>query len=66
MYKSQKIMIHTSQLSTLASVFWFETEKESISLETVGKLFQDILDLHATAGTLVNGNFKMYNPTGGL
>ena len=59
-------MIDTNQLSALVSAFQFETEKESISLETVGKLFQDILDLHATAGTLVNGNFKMYNPTGGL
>ena len=57
-------MIHTSQLSTLASVFRFETEKESISLETVGKLFHDILDLLATASTWSMGTSKCTIPQG--
>ena len=44
-------MIDTTQLSELISAFRVETEKESISPETVGKLLQDILDLLATAST---------------
>ena len=42
-------MIDISQLTSLVSAFRVETEKESISPETVGKLLQDILDLLATA-----------------
>ena len=34
-------MIDTNQLSALISAFRVETEKESISPETVGKLLQD-------------------------
>ena len=49
--KSQKIMIDTNQLSALISAFRVETEKESISPETVGKLLQDIIDLLAGAST---------------
>ena len=44
-------MIDTDQLSALVSAFRVETEKESISPETVGKLLQDILDLLATASS---------------
>ena len=44
-------MIDISQLTSLVSAFRVETEKESISPETVGKLLQDILDLLATAST---------------
>ena len=44
-------MIETNQLSALISAFRVETEKESISPETVGKLLQDIVDLLATAST---------------
>ena len=44
-------MIDTNQLSALISAFRVETEKESISPETVGKLLQDIVDLLATAST---------------
>ena len=44
-------MIDTNQLSALISAFRVETEKESISPETVGKLLQDILDLLATASS---------------
>ena len=44
-------MIDTNQLSALISAFRVETEKESISPETVGKLLQDILDLLANAST---------------
>lgn len=44
-------MIDTNQLSALISAFRVETEKESISPETVGNLLQDILDLLATAST---------------
>ena len=44
-------MIDTDQLSALISAFRVETEKESISPETVGKLLQDIVDLLATAST---------------
>ena len=49
--KSQSIMIDTNQLSALISAFRVETEKESISPETVGKLLQDIVDLLANAST---------------
>ena len=42
-------MIDTNQLTALVSAFRVETEKESISPETVGKLLQDIIDLLATA-----------------
>lgn len=44
-------MIDTNQLSALVSAFRVETEKESISPETVGKLLQDILDLLTTANS---------------
>ena len=44
-------MIDTTQLSALISAFRVETEKESISPESVGKLLQDIVDLLATAST---------------
>ena len=44
-------MIDVSQLTSLISAFRVETEKESISPETVGKLLQDIVDLLATAST---------------
>lgn len=44
-------MIDTNQLSALVSAFRVETEKESISPETVGKLLQDIVDLLATASS---------------
>ena len=42
-------MIDISQLSSLISAFRVETEKESISPETVGSILQDIADLLATA-----------------
>ena len=42
-------MIDISQLTALISAFSVETEKESISPETVGKILQDITDLLATA-----------------
>ena len=42
-------MIDISQLTALISAFRVETEKESISPETVGKILQDITDLLATA-----------------
>ncbi len=45
-------MIDTNQLSALVSTFRVETEKESISPETVGKLLQDILDFADTFLTL--------------
>lgn len=44
-------MIDTNQLSALVSAFRVETEKESISPETVGKLLQDSLDLLTTANS---------------
>ena len=44
-------MIDVNQLTSLISAFRVETEKESISPETVGKLLQDILDLLATASS---------------
>lgn len=44
-------MIDVNQLSELISAFRVETEKESISPETVGKILQDITDLLATAST---------------
>ena len=42
-------MIDITQLTALISAFRVETEKESISPETVGKILQDITDLLATA-----------------
>ena len=42
-------MIDTTQLTQLLSAFRVETEKESISPETVGSLLQNITDLLATA-----------------
>ena len=45
-------MIDISQLTALISAFRVETEKESISPETVGKILQDITDLLATATRL--------------
>ena len=42
-------MIDIQQLTALISAFRVETEKESISPETVGKILQDITDLLATA-----------------
>lgn len=44
-------MIDTTQLTSLISVFRVETEKESISPETVGKLLQDITNLLAGASS---------------
>lgn len=44
-------MIDVNQLTSLISAFRVETEKESISPETVGKLLQDITDLLANAST---------------
>ena len=44
-------MIDVNQLTSLISAFRVETEKESISPETVGKLLQDIVNLLATAST---------------
>ena len=41
-------MIDISQLTALISAFSVETEKESISPETVGMILQDIADLLAT------------------
>ena len=38
-------MIDTTQLTQLISAFRVETEKESISPETVGALLHDIIDL---------------------
>ncbi len=51
MQQNHNLMIDTNQLSALISAFRVETEKESISPETVGKLLQDIVDLLATAST---------------
>ncbi len=45
----QKIMIDIQQLTSLISAFRVETEKESISPETVGSILQAIADLLATA-----------------
>ena len=42
-------MIDTTQLTQLISAFRVETEKESISPETVGALLQNITDLLANA-----------------
>ncbi|MBQ5509051.1 MAG: hypothetical protein IIT96_04740 [Muribaculaceae bacterium] len=42
-------MIDTNQLSALVSALRVETEKESISPETVGSLLQNITDLLASA-----------------
>ena len=42
-------MIDTTQLTQLISAFRVETEKESISPETVGSLLQNITDLLANA-----------------
>ena len=44
-------MIDVNQLTELISAFRVETEKESISPETVGKLLQDIVDLLANEST---------------
>ena len=44
-------MIDTNQLTSLISAFRVETEKESISPETVGKLLQDITNLLAGASS---------------
>lgn len=48
---TQKIMIDVTQLTSLISAFRVETEKESISPETVGKLLQDITNLLAGAAS---------------
>ena len=44
-------MIDTTQLTNLISAFRVETEKESISPETVGSLLQNITDLLANASS---------------
>jgi hypothetical protein len=44
-------MIDTTQLTNLISAFRVETEKESISPETVGSLLLNITDLLATASS---------------
>ena len=49
-------MIDATQLSAPISAFRVETVKESILLETVGKLLQDILDLLANASTDASDN----------
>ncbi len=49
--KNSQTMIDVNQLTSLISAFRVETEKESISPETVGKLLQDITDLLANAST---------------
>lgn len=46
-------MIDTTQLTQLISAFRVETEKESISPETVGSLLQNITDLLANASSNV-------------
>ena len=48
---TQKFMIDTNQLTSLISAFRVETEKESISPESVGKLLQDITNLLAGASS---------------
>lgn len=45
------MMIDTTQLTQLISAFRVETEKESISPETVGSLLQNITDLLANASS---------------
>ena len=42
-------MIDTTQLTQLISAFRVETEKESISPETVGSLLQNITDINFSA-----------------
>ncbi len=44
-------MIDTTQLTQLISAFCVETEKESISPETVGALLHDITDLLTSASS---------------
>ena len=44
-------MIDVNQLTSLISAFRVETEKESISPETVGSLLQNITDLLANASS---------------
>ena len=46
-------MIDISQLTSLVSAFRVETEKESISPETVGSLLQNINDLLANASSRI-------------
>ncbi len=53
-------MIDTNQLSALISAFRVETEKESISPETVGELLHDIVDLLATASTDAERQIREY------
>ncbi len=55
-------MIDTNQLSALVSAFRVETEKESISPETVGKLLQDIVNLLATASTDAERQIRRSQP----
>ena len=49
-------MIDVNQLTSLISAFRVETEKESISPETVGKILQDITDLLRLPYSLKNVN----------
>ena len=49
--KTTFFMIDVNQLTSLISAFRVETEKESISPETVGKILQDITNLLDNAST---------------
>ena len=51
-------MIDISQLTALISAFRVETEKESISPETVGSILQAIADLLATATSETEYNLE--------
>ena len=53
-------MIDISQLTSLISAFRVETEKESISPETVGKILQDIADLLASVPSQNDFNILRY------
>ena len=53
-------MIDISQLTSLISAFRIETEKEIISLETVGKFLQDIADLLASVPSQNDFNILRY------
>ena len=53
-------MIDIQQLTSLISAFRVETEKESISPETVGSILQAIADLLATAqGVATTGRWSL-------
>ena len=59
-------MIDIQQLTSLISAFRVETEKESISPETVGSILQAIADLLATATSETEYNvFRFWKETKG-